>query len=188
MAVFGASLPDIVFTFGFQLPVDVPVSYTHLPNTLNWDLFTGPAKLNPYNNVYHPWNWRGWWDYGTGALGDMACHILHQPFRALKLGYPTKVEGSSTLLLSACAPQAQHVKMIFPARDNMPKVEMCIRDSCRTAYRTADSAKLLYFVRIRQTFHICYIRFFVACLRMLTDARQYFFSAAPVSYTHLFSG
>ncbi|MEL6043056.1 gfo/Idh/MocA family oxidoreductase, partial [Bacteroides faecis] len=61
---------------------------------------------------------------GTGALGDMACHILHQPFRALKLGYPTKVEGSSTLLLSACAPQAQHVKMIFPARDNMPKVAL----------------------------------------------------------------
>ena len=71
-----------------------------------------------------PWNRRGWWDYGTGALGDMACHILHQPFRALKLGYPTKVEGSSTLLLSACAPQAQHVKMIFPARDNMPKVAL----------------------------------------------------------------
>ena len=91
---------------------------------MNWDLFTGPAKLNPYNEIYHPWNWRGWWDYGTGALGDMACHILHQPFRALKLGYPTKVEGSSTLLLSACAPQAQHVKMIFPARDNMPKVAL----------------------------------------------------------------
>ena len=54
----------------------------------------------------------------------MACHILHQPFRALKLQYPTKVEGSSTLLLNACAPQAQHVKMIFPARENMPKVAM----------------------------------------------------------------
>lgn len=77
---------------------------------MNWDLFTGPAKLNPYNSIYHPWNWRGWWDYGTGALGDMACHILHQPFKALKLGYPTKVEASSTLLLNACAPQAQHVK------------------------------------------------------------------------------
>ena len=104
--------------------LNAPEKADRIPNTLNWDLFTGPAKLNPYNNVYHPWNWRGWWDYGTGALGDMACHILHQPFRALKLGYPTKVEGSSTLLLSACAPQAQHVKMIFPARDNMPKVAL----------------------------------------------------------------
>ena len=104
--------------------LNVPEKEERIPKTLNWDLFTGPAKLNPYNPIYHPWNWRGWWDYGTGALGDMACHILHQPFRALKLKYPTKVEGSSTLLLNACAPQAQHVKMIFPARENMPKVAM----------------------------------------------------------------
>ena len=101
-----------------------PEKEDRIPKTLNWDLFTGPAKLNPYSEIYHPWNWRGWWDYGTGALGDMACHILHQPFKALKLQYPIKVEGSSTLLLNACAPQAQHVKMIFPARDNMPKVAM----------------------------------------------------------------
>ena len=86
--------------------LNVPEKEERIPKTLNWDL------------------WRGWWDYGTGALGDMACHILHQPFRALKLKYPTKVEGSSTLLLNACAPQAQHVKMIFPARENMPKVAM----------------------------------------------------------------
>ena len=104
--------------------LNVPEKEDRIPKTLNWDLFTGPAKMNPYNEIYHPWNWRGWWDYGTGALGDMACHILHQPFRALKLLYPTKVEGSSTLLLNACAPQAQHVKLTFPARENMPKVAM----------------------------------------------------------------
>lgn len=99
-----------------------PETVDDIPASLNWDLFTGPARLNPYSKVYQPWNWRGWWDYGTGALGDMACHIMHQPFKALNLGYPTKVEGSSTLLLNACAPQAQHVKLTFPARDNMPKV------------------------------------------------------------------
>ena len=104
--------------------LNVPEKEDRMPKTLNWDLFTGPAKMNPYNEIYHPWNWRGWWDYGTGALGDMACHILHQPFRAVKLLYPTKVEGSSTLLLFACAPQAQHVKLTFPARENMPKVAM----------------------------------------------------------------
>ena len=104
--------------------LNAPEKVDRIPKTLNWDLFTGPAKMNPYNAIYHPWNWRGWWDYGTGALGDMACHIMHQPFKALKLGYPTKVEASSTLLLNACAPQAQHVKFIFPARDNMPKVAM----------------------------------------------------------------
>ena len=104
--------------------LNAPEKADRIPNTLNWDLFTGPAKLNPYNNVYHPWNWRGWWDYGTGALGDMACHILHPVFKGLKLGYPTKVEGSSTLLLNESAPSAQRVKFIFPARDNMPKVAM----------------------------------------------------------------
>ena len=104
--------------------LNAPEKADKIPSTLNWDLFTGPAKLNPYNKIYHPWNWRGWWDYGTGALGDMACHIMHQPFKALKLGYPTKVQGSSTMLLADCAPNAQHVKFIYPARENMPKVAM----------------------------------------------------------------
>lgn len=87
-----------------------------VPNTLDWDLFTGPAKMRPYNQVYHPWNWRGWWDYGTGALGDMACHILHPVFAGLELGYPIHAQGSSTLLLQDCAPNAQSVKLIFPSR------------------------------------------------------------------------
>jgi Predicted dehydrogenases and related proteins len=101
-----------------------PERADRVPSTLNWDLFTGPAELRPFNNIYHPWNWRGWWAYGTGALGDMACHILHPVFKALNLQYPTKVQGSSTLLLRDCAPQAQYVKLTYPARDNMPKVAM----------------------------------------------------------------
>lgn len=95
-----------------------------VPKTLNWDLFIGPAPQRPFNNIYHPWNWRGWWDFGTGALGDMACHILHPVFKGLNLGYPTKVQGSSTMLLTDCAPSAQMVKYTFPARENMPKVAM----------------------------------------------------------------
>jgi hypothetical protein len=83
---------------------------------LNWELFIGPAKKRPFNEVYHPWNWRGWWDYGTGALGDMACHIMHPIFKGLQLGYPTKVQGSSTLLLTDCAPTAQTVRYTFPKR------------------------------------------------------------------------
>lgn len=101
-----------------------PEKADKIPDTLNWDLFTGPAELKPFNHVYHPWNWRGWWTYGTGALGDMACHILHPVFKALKLGYPSKVQGSSTMLLKDCAPQAQHVKLTFPMRENLPKVAM----------------------------------------------------------------
>jgi len=101
-----------------------PEKAEKVAKTLNWDLFIGPAKFRDYNPIYTPWNWRGWWDFGTGALGDMACHILHPVFKGLKLGYPTKVQGSSTLLLTDCAPNAQTVKLIFPARDNMPKVAM----------------------------------------------------------------
>lgn len=93
-------------------------------STLNWDLFIGPAKYRPYNPIYTPWNWRGWWDFGTGALGDMACHILHPVFKGLNLLYPSKVQGSSTLLLNDCAPTAQMVKYVFPTRKSMPKVAM----------------------------------------------------------------
>ncbi len=112
---------------GLNTPKETPA----VPSTLDWDLFTGPAKVIPYNPLYHPWNWRGWWAYGTGALGDMACHILHPVFVGLELGYPTKAQGNSTLLLQDCAPTAQSVKLTFPARtpkNNMkiklPKVEV----------------------------------------------------------------
>ena len=102
----------------------VPKEVDPIPDTLNWDLFLGPAKYRPYNKIYQPWNWRGWWDYGTGALGDMACHILHPVFKALNLGYPTEVQGSSTALLTDCAPQAQMVKYKFPARAKKFKAKM----------------------------------------------------------------
>ena len=101
-----------------------PEKVERVPKTLNWDSFIGPAPFRPYNSIYTPWNFRGWWDFGTGALGDMANHILHGAFKSLNLKYPTKVEGSSTLLLSDCCPHAEMIKMTFPARDNMPKVAM----------------------------------------------------------------
>ena len=87
-----------------------------VPDTLNWDLFIGPTKMRPYSSVYTPWNWRGWWDFGTGALGDMACHIMHPVFKSLKLQYPIKAQGSSTLLLTDCAPNAQMVTLTYPER------------------------------------------------------------------------
>ncbi len=101
-----------------------PKKADRVPKTLNWDLFIGPAAKRPFNEIYHPWNWRGWWDFGTGALGDMACHILHPVFKGLNLGYPTKVQGTSTMLLNDSAPSAQMVKYVFPERDNLPKVGM----------------------------------------------------------------
>lgn len=101
-----------------------PTEVMSIPDTLKWDLFLGPARERPYNSVYTPWNWRGWWDFGTGALGDMACHILDPVFAALKLQYPTKVQGSSTTVNSECAPHAQVVHYTFPKRESLSKVKM----------------------------------------------------------------
>ncbi|WP_266365829.1 Gfo/Idh/MocA family protein [Tellurirhabdus rosea] len=64
------------------------------PKELDFNLWLGPAKKVPYNPAYLPWNWRGWWPYGTGALGDMACHILDPVFRILPVDYPNSVECS----------------------------------------------------------------------------------------------
>ncbi|MCA1745881.1 MAG: Gfo/Idh/MocA family oxidoreductase [Bacteroidales bacterium] len=104
--------------------LNTPTQGQWVPDYLNWDLFVGPAKMRPFNEIYTPWNFRGWWDYGTGALGDMACHILHPVFKGLDLGYPTKVQGSSTLLLTDSAPVAQKVKVTFPKRAKAGKVNM----------------------------------------------------------------
>lgn len=104
--------------------IERPAKVMPVPKTLNWDLFIGPAPMRPYNEIYTPWNWRGWWDFGTGAFGDMACHILDPVYRALKLGYPEKVRGSSTAFNTESAPQAETVEFSFPARDNLPKLAM----------------------------------------------------------------
>ena len=101
-----------------------PENEMKIPDTLNWDLFVGPAPMRPYHEIYTPWNWRGWWDFGTGALGDMACHILDPVFRALKLKYPTAIQGSSTPVNTECAPNAQMVNFEFPARPNEKLVNM----------------------------------------------------------------
>jgi len=101
-----------------------PENEMKVPDTLNWDLFVGPAPMRPYNEIYTPWNWRGWWDFGTGALGDMACHILDPVFRSLKLKYPTAIQGSSTPVNTECAPNAQMVNFEFPARPNEKLVNM----------------------------------------------------------------
>jgi predicted dehydrogenase len=88
-----------------------------VPETLDWDLFIGSTRMRPYHKLYTPWNWRGWWDFGVGALGDMGCHALHPVYVGLDLKYPSKIQASSTLLLSECAPTAEIVQMTFPERE-----------------------------------------------------------------------
>ena len=78
-------------------PQGIPVPKSDgspVPEGLDWDLWLGPAPKIDYTNAYHPFNWRGWWAYGTGALGDMGCHLIDVPFRTLGLHYPKAVECS----------------------------------------------------------------------------------------------
>jgi hypothetical protein len=101
-----------------------PKEQMEVPSTMNWDLFIGPAPMRPFHDIYTPWNWRGWWDFGTGAFGDMACHVLDPVYSALKLGYPSFISGCSTLLNTESAPQAETVEFRFPARQSMPKLAL----------------------------------------------------------------
>ena len=91
------------------------------PATLDWDLWIGPAKLRPFcNGIYHETQWRGWYDFGCGALGDMACHTVNMPFRALKLGYPTVVElEASSELFPESFPASSRLRFEFPEREGM---------------------------------------------------------------------
>ncbi len=97
-----------------------PEEEQKIPKKLDWDLFIGTADYRPYNEAYHPWSWRAWWDYGTGALGDMGCHVLDVPFYALQLKYPVRVNASSTVVNTESAPQASKIEFVFPARKNLP--------------------------------------------------------------------
>ncbi len=95
-----------------------------VPDTINWDLFIGPAPMRPYHSTYHPWNWRGWWDFGTGALGDMACHVLDVVFASLKLGHPSSVEASSSAFNNESAPNTSMIRYKFPERERVGKQKM----------------------------------------------------------------
>jgi predicted dehydrogenase len=80
--------------------------------------------MRPYNPAYHPFKWRGWWDFGTGALGDMGCHTFDPVFRALKLKYPDTLQAVSTLVNEETYPSGSMVRYEFPARENMPPVTL----------------------------------------------------------------
>ena len=104
-----------------------------IPKSLDWNAFIGPAPMRPYvgkyrdtegplkgKNVYHSFAWRGWWDYGTGALGDMGCHTANMAFRAMKLEYPKTVEAQALGVNPETCPSAATVTYEFPARGDLP--------------------------------------------------------------------
>jgi predicted dehydrogenase len=95
-----------------------------VPATLDWDLWLGPAPARPYNPAYLPFKWRGWWDFGTGALGDIGCHACDPVFRALKLSAPTSVQASSGRVNEETYPLTSIVTYQFPARGDLPPVKL----------------------------------------------------------------
>lgn len=97
-----------------------------VPPTIHWDEWIGPAPMRPYvgNRTYHDFNWRGWWDFGTGALGDMGCHTANMPFMALKLGYPSTVIAECGDLNPETYPSWATIHYEFPARGDLPPVKV----------------------------------------------------------------
>jgi predicted dehydrogenase len=100
-----------------------------IPETLDWDLFLGPAPEIPYHPIYHPFNWRGWTAFGVGALGDMGAHLIDHPYWALGLEYPTSIEATSTPWGGpqddpVSYPLATEVHYEFPRRGLMPPVQL----------------------------------------------------------------
>lgn len=105
---------------GINAPKEIP----SVPSTLDWNIWLGPAPFRPYHPAYAPFNWRGWWDFGTGVVGDMGAHLMDPPFWALKLGHPTSVQSSSTRFTRDSYPLAEMVTYEFPARENMVPVKL----------------------------------------------------------------
>ncbi len=104
--------------------MDRPEGSDAVPEHLDWDLWLGPSPARPYKaDAYAPFKWRGWMDFGTGALGDMACHTVNMPFRALKLGYPTSIEARTTAMKKESWPSASEIIFQFPKREGMPPLE-----------------------------------------------------------------
>ena len=112
-----------------------PLGQDPVPTTLNWDLWLGPAPVRPFkmeysdggfvgSSVYHPFVWRGWWDFGCGALGDMAAHLMNVAFRALRLGAPSSIEAESSGMTLEAFPSWSIIRFEFPAAGKRPAVNV----------------------------------------------------------------
>jgi predicted dehydrogenase len=95
-----------------------------VPDALAWNLFLGVSPVVPYHPIYHPFNWRGWVDWGVGAIGDMGAHLIDHSMWALNLGFPTTIETISTPFNAASYPLATQTFYDFPARGAMPPVKL----------------------------------------------------------------
>lgn len=126
--------PDIV-----ARPSDTPP----IPAHVHWDLFLGPAPERPYHPVYHPHDWRGWWDFGTGSLGDMACHTANLAFKSLELGLPVRVSTVSAEVNQETYPAWATMTYEFAARGSAPPVKFTWYEGARDGKRNLPAAELL---------------------------------------------
>jgi predicted dehydrogenase len=126
--------PKLWWPQGVGRPQDTPP----VPDTLDWDLWLGPAPERPYNPAYVPFKWRGWWDFGCGSLGDMGCHLMDAPFWALNLGAPTSVTACTTEVNSETAPLAAIVYYEFPEANGRPAVKVTWYDGGMLPRRPAE--------------------------------------------------
>ncbi|RCS54192.1 gfo/Idh/MocA family oxidoreductase [Bremerella cremea] len=118
---------------GGKLPTDKPP----VPKNIHWDVWLGPAAERPYSPVYLPANWRRWWDFGGGTLGDMGCHYIDLVFWALKLKYPSTVSAEGAEPDPYTAPLGLTVNYKFPKTDVAPAIEMTWRDGTHTPSEVA---------------------------------------------------
>lgn len=119
---------------GIKKPEEVP----SLPNYLDWNLWIGPAPYRDYHPAYHPFSWRGWWDFGTGALGDMGAHILDQPFWALDLDFPDTIQASSSEFNDQTYPVSSIVTWTFPKKGKRASVKIIWYDGGLLPPRPVD--------------------------------------------------
>ena len=122
----GSNRMPMISPRGIPRPKDTPP----VPKEMDWDLWVGPAPMRPYHPCYHPFSWRGWWDFGTGCLGDIGCHQFSSTFKALKLGHPASVEASSSNhpygpeVADETAPLASITRWHFPAEGDRAAVTL----------------------------------------------------------------
>lgn len=112
---------------GGERPTDTPP----VPSYLHWDLWLGAAPARPYHSIYQPANWRRWWDFGSGTLGDMACHLMDLPFWALELRHPNTVESQGPPVHPETTPPWMIVDYEFPARGEAPPVKVTWYDGSK---------------------------------------------------------
>jgi predicted dehydrogenase len=115
--------------------IDRPTESQPVPAGLDWNLWLGPAPERPYHSIYLPFVWRGWYDFGCGALGDMGCYSFDTIFRVLKLEAPTAVEATTTERHAETFPAASTIKFAFPARGDAPALELTWYDGGRKPAR-----------------------------------------------------